>query len=298
MKNFFLTVTILFCATANGQNYRDEFLKYHTEKDTLKQIEILERWEKEKPNDAELFVSYFNYYFAQAKQEYINFTQEQPQGEALEIVDSLGNKWYLGSQIYFNEEMFEKGIEKIDEGIKLFPNRLDMRFGKVYTFGQVEDWERFTKEIIKTIQYSKINNNKWTWTNNKKVDGDGKDFMLSSIQDYQMQLFNTEADSLCENMRKIAEEILKLYPNHIQSLSNIAITYFILEKNYDKALEYLFKAEKINAKDAVVLNNIAYAYRYKGEKQQSIKYYEKVIKYGNERQKNNAKYYIKELKGK
>mgnify|MGYP003380295723 CR=1 FL=1 len=63
--------------------------------------------------------------------------------------------------------------------------------------------------------------------------------------------YNTENDDLLDNMKRIAETVLKYYPDHIESLSNLSIV-FMLQKQYDKALEPLLKAEKLNPKDYIV----------------------------------------------
>src|SRR5690554_7192830 len=159
--------------------------------DTSKQIELLTNWEKETPNDPELFPCYFNYYFLKSKQEIISISSEQPSGETLQVSDSSGQvSGFLGSQTVYDLELVQKGLDKINIGIEKYPNRLDMRFGKIYVLGQIEDWESFTNEIKKTIRYSQENNNSWTWSNNKKKEN-GKEFFLSSIQDYQITLFET-----------------------------------------------------------------------------------------------------------
>lgn len=168
-----------------------------------------------------------------------------------------------------------------------------MRFGKIYVLGQVSDWNNYTSEIIKTIQYSSTNYNNWTWTNNEKQEN-GKDFFLSSLQDYQVQLYNTRKDELLVNMRNISDETLKYYPNHIESLSNLSITY-LLTGEYDKGIEPLLRAEKLNPQDYIVLSNIAQGYKLKGDKKKAIEYYEKTIEFGDERAKEFAKQQITEL---
>ena len=72
----------------------------------------------------------------------------------------------------------------------------------------------------------------------------------------------------------------------------------MLQKQYDKALEPLLKAEKLNPKDYIVLNNIAQAYKLKGDTKNAIKYYELTIKYGDEQAKKYAQGQIDELKKK
>lgn len=277
---FTLSIMTTICL---GQDYKKEFDKFCQEGNTNNQIKLLTKWEIEDPNSPELFTSFFNYYFLKSRQE-----------ESLQLIDSTGKvAGFIGGDIKYNREILQKGFDKIDLGIMKYPNRLDMRFGKVYALGEVKEWDKFTDEIIKTIQYSKKNNNEWTWTNNEEKQN-GKEFLLSSIQDYQLTLYNTERDDLLENMRIIAEEILKVYPNHIESLTNISITYLLVEE-YDKGIETLLKAEKINPKDVVVLSNIAHGYRLKNDIKNSIKYYEKMLTLDDENAVSFAKEQIESL---
>ncbi|WP_299437759.1 tetratricopeptide repeat protein [uncultured Aquimarina sp.] len=295
MKKISFLISILLAQIGFCQNYQSEFLNYCQTKDTLNQLKVLEEWKKSSPNDPELFTSYFNYHFSKSRKEVIALTTNQPNGESLTLKDSLNKTaGFLGSQIHYDQTELRKGLEKIDEGITSYPNRLDMRFGKIYALGQIADWNNFTSEIVKTIKYSSTNDNNWTWTNNEKKNGTEKDFLLD-IQTYQLQLYNTGNDELLKNMREIANEVLKYYPNHIESLSNLSITY-LLTKEYEKALEPLLKAEKLAPKDPIVLANIAQAYKLKGEKQKSIEYYEKTIEFGDKRTQEYAKQQIIELK--
>lgn len=295
MKESFIVLFIMFYQISFGQDFKTDFQKFVSSKDTINQKLTLEKWEMANSNDPELYTSYFNYYFLKARQEVIALTTSEPDRNGIELIDSTNKvAGFLGNQLYFDTVEINKGIVKIDKGIKLFPNRLDMRFGKIYVLGELEDWELFTIEIINTINYSKINENKWTWTNNEEQK-DGREFLLTSIHDYQLQLYNTGIDDLLNNMRQIAQTILKYYPNHIESLSNLSISY-ILVGEYTKGLEPLMVAEKIDPKDYVVLANIAQCYKLQGNNSKAVEYYKKVNQYGDEQAKEYAKEQIKELK--
>lgn len=296
MKKILVTlIAILISQIGFSQDYHSEFQKYCQTNDTINQLKVLTEWKSTNPKDAELFTSYFNYHFMKSRQEVLALSTDKPNGEGFVLKDSLNKTaGYLGSKIYYKQTELKKGLDKIDEGIKLYPNRLDMRFGKIYALGQIPNWKYFTSEIIKTIKYSAKNNNNWTWTNNGKYDGGKKEFLLD-IQNYQLQLYNTGNDELLKNMREIANEILKYYPNHIESLSNLSITY-LLTGEYDKGIEPLLRAEKINPKDYIVLSNIAQGYKLKGDKEKAITYYEKVVEFGDDRAKEYAKQQIIELK--
>ncbi|MFC2130691.1 tetratricopeptide repeat protein [Bacteroidota bacterium] len=296
MKRIIITLILLGIGQILlGQNYQSEFAKHYEANDTSAQRKLLTKWEKSNPNDPELYTSYFNYYFIKSMHSVISIDSKPKNERFFSISDSLNQvKGYLNSSIYYKDKFLNKGFEYINRGIEKFPSRLDMRFGKIYVLGQNMKWEEFTQEIIKTINYSDKIKNEWSWTNNKPID-EPINFFLSSLQDYVMQIYNTEDDSLLSDMRLISEKILEFHPEHIESLTNISITY-LLTGEIDKGLEALLKAEKINPKDFIVLNNIAHGYKLKGNKQKAIEYYEKTIEFGDEQAIIQAKQKIKELK--
>ncbi|WP_394677466.1 tetratricopeptide repeat protein [uncultured Sphingobacterium sp.] len=280
-----------------GQTFKQQFNEFVSKKDTLGQQQLLDKWEKSDSNDPELYIAYFNYFVKKSVKEVVTLGQNPEGNDVLQIMDKDSSKKepvaYLYGDTYYDQNILKKGFDYIDKGLSKYPNRLDMRFGKIYLLGQIENYEKFTAEIINTIDYSHVNKNKWTWADNKPL-GDPENFMLSSIQDYQLQLYNTENDNLIENMKRIAEAVLKYYPEHIESLSNISIV-FMLQKQYDKALDTLLKAEKLNPKDCIVLNNIAQTYKLKGDTINAIKYYKLTIQYGDDQAKNYANGQIEEL---
>jgi tetratricopeptide (TPR) repeat protein len=283
-----------------GQTFKQQYNDIVSKNDTVGQLLLLAKWEKADNNDPELYVAYFNYYINKSKKEIIELGYN-PKGEGvLQIMDMDTTKKapvaYMYGNIYYDPGLLKKGFEYADIGIAKNPSRLDIRFGKTYMLGELENWKDFTAEIIKTIDYSVTINNKWTWTDNEPVE-DSIQFMLSSIQDYQLQLYNTNNDDLLDNMKQIAEEILKYYPDHVESLSNLSIVYLI-KKEFDKGLEALLKAEKLAPTDYIVLNNIAQAYKLKGDNKNAIKYYELTMKYGDDEVKKYAKEQIEELKRK
>jgi tetratricopeptide (TPR) repeat protein len=280
-----------------GQTFKQQFYEFVSKKDTLGQQQLLDKWEKSDSNDPELYIAYFNYFVKKSVKEVVTLGQNPDGNDVLQIMDKDSSKKepvaYLYGDTYYDQNILKNGFDYIDKGLSKYPNRLDMRFGKIYLLGQIENYEKFTAEIINTIDYSHVNKNKWTWADNKPLD-DPENFMLSSIQDYQLQLYNTENDNLIENMKRIAEAVLKYYPEHIESLSNISIV-FMLQKQYDKALDTLLKAEKLNPKDCIVLNNIAQTYKLKGDTINAIKYYKLTIQYGDDKAKNYANGQIEEL---
>ena len=292
MKKLFLFFLFTVISYSFGQTNYQKFKELYQKNDTIAVQKLLEDWKK--TPDAEFYVSAVNYYFNKSKKEVLTLDKNAPKKEGFGLKDDKGNVVaYLSSKDLYDTNILQKTFKYFDEGISKFPDRLDIRFGKVYILGQIEDYENFSKEIVKTIQYSTKNKNNWLWSENEKLEGGEKEFLLS-IQDYNNQIYDTNDDSLLKYMKQINEEVLKYYPNHVESLSNLSIVSLI-SKNYDEALSYLLKAEKLAPEDYIVLNNIAYAYKLKNDKTNAIKYYNLVKKFGTEEAKTQAENELKKL---
>jgi tetratricopeptide (TPR) repeat protein len=292
-------VLLLTIQSFFGQNDWQQFTLLIENEDTLGQRILLENWEKRTLNDPELYVAYFNYFVKKSRSEVLVIGQDLKQNAymVLEIENQDSSKQngaeYMYKQVTYDDLYTQKAIEWIDKGIERFPNRLDMRFGKIYFLGLLENYEAFTEQIIQTIDYSAINQNQWLWSENSALE-QPKERMLSSIQDYQNDLYATSKDTLLYNMQKIAEAVLKVYPDHIESLSNIGAVYFLLGQ-YEKALTPFYAAYQLNPKDLVVINNLAETYNELGLNIKAEAYYRLMKKYGDKQDKKYAKAKIKQL---
>jgi tetratricopeptide (TPR) repeat protein len=267
-----------------------------TVNDTTGALQLLQHWEQEAPKDPEMFIGYFNYYYQISQHEVLSIDEKAGGEDALVVTDTGSNKevGFLNINTSFAASALRKGFDYIHGGIALYPKRLDMRFGEIYVLGQIKDYETFTNVLMETIHYGNSIQNKWLWKEGKDLD-QGTDFLLSSIQDYVLTLYNTNDDAQLPQMRRISEAVLKYYPNHVESLSDIALT-FILTKEYDKAIPFLLHAEEISPKDAIVLNNLAEAYLRKGNVEQAKIYLNKVIAFGSADDKQEAREKLANIK--
>jgi hypothetical protein len=275
-KIIFSLLLISFCslqAFCDEENFRTLFFEAFSNRDVEAQKSILTKWEKEDAGNAELYAAYFNYYSDLYRAEVFK-TQDRNSTKAVELM--------------------KNGMDWINKGIEQYPDRLDFRFGKIFMFSETEEFDKFTDEIIKTLEQSSAIDNKWTWANNTVIDKTPKKFMLTAIQEYQIRLYNTEQ---YDDMKRISETVLKYYPDHIESMSNLSIV-FMVQKQYDKAVEVLLKAKKIAPKDIIILSNTAHAYKLNNDSKNAIKYYKQVVKYGNAAEKHQAKQQIEELQKK
>lgn len=172
------TITLLFLTMISsltfGQTNYEKFKKLFKNNDTTKITALLTEWEKSNPNDPELYTSAINFYFSNSKQEIISIDQKQNSKQSFQITDSTGKvAGFINSNLGYSRDKLTKSINYANSGISKFPDRLDIRFGKCYLLQQIGDYDNFTSEVIKTVEYSQVNKNNWLWTKNKKM---AKDF--------------------------------------------------------------------------------------------------------------------------
>ncbi len=290
-----IVATLLISFVSFSQNFRQRFKDCSSNGDTIGMAKALKAWEIASPKDPEMFIGYFNYYVRMASFDDISLDPNNNKQEAIPLVDSTGNVTaYIKYDLNYDSGMLRKGFDYINKGISLHPTRLDMRFGKVFMLWKAENYQAYTKTIIETIDFGNSIKGTWLWKEGKPLD-DSKKFFLSTIQDYAKNLYDTEDDKLLPYMREIAEAVLKYYPDHVESLANVAITYLAIGE-YEKGLPYLLKAETVAPKDVVVLNNIAQVYKRKNDKVKAKAYFEKMIKYGTKVDVEMAQEQIKELR--
>ena len=285
---------LLFSIFGTSQDFQKRWKDVCAKNDTLGQTQLLKDWSASNPRDPELYIAYYNYYIRKSAREIISLNSDRKGKEGFALSDSTGKEVaFMSSSVQYDPEILQKGFNYINEAISLYPTRLDMRFGRIYMLGKIENYGAFAKAIVETIDYGNSIKNAWLWKEGKPLE-DSKEFFLGSIQEYNSTLYNTGDDKLLPHMRQISEAVLNYYPTHVESLTNVALTYIVVGE-YDKGLPYLLKAETISPKDIVVLNNIAQVYSRKNDKTNAKAYFEKVIKYGDKEEAEHAREGIKKL---
>ena len=294
-RAFLLAVAALFCITAFSQTRKelyDSLSQSFKEGDSVKTAKIIADWERLYPKDAELYSVYANLYYSKAMKEVVIVSKEKPEDEEYYVgKDSLGNEIYIYSIIDLDGEMVDKAVSKLGEGVAKFPDRLDFRFGLAHILYETEKHQEMVNELIKTVERSRENGNKWTWTLDEKIE-DGEDALMETLQGYFNDLHNVpDGSALVESY---VNKVLQYYPENIMFLNDKAI--FAYDRgDLDAALNELLKVHGIAPSDAVVINNIAYIYEQKKDKANALKYYRLLEQTGDEYYVPIAKKAIAEL---
>ena len=245
----FLIIGFVFSLSVSGQSFKEDFWTALNAKNMEKAEKTLKAWDFADSNDSELYVAYFNFYTVKSQN--------------------------AGGTNGYDKEFSQKALDFITEGIERFPTRFDMRIGKVYMLCELKNFTSYTDEVIKFINYSKKIENNWKGENFRLIDKP-EEMFFGSIQDFQEKLFAENNTSLYGHIIKISNEMIKVYPNYIQSRINLS-TVYIAQKEYDKSIVTLLKAKETEPKNAILLYNIAYAYNLKGDKVNAKKHFELTV---------------------
>lgn len=281
-KIFLLAITASLSLQAFSQDFKKEYELYKKENNKVAIDSLLRKWEVSSPENADMLIAYFNYWADRSRMQIGTFNKNNASSFQINDINDTGEKL----KVVYDTAILGKGMDYIGKGIRLYPKRLDMRYGKIYMLGEAKLYKDFTEEILATIDYAHTIQYDWQWEDGKPLP-DAKNSFLASMQDYTAILYKAGDDMLLPDMRGISERILKYEPDHVPSLSNIAFTYAV-SGDYDNAIVYLLKAEKVSPADINILKNLAEMYRRKNDTANATSYYNKIILYGNDAEKQYA----------
>ena len=291
---------------AMGQEVYDKFYDAIHEGDTVAMKEYMGQIRALNEQTAERYVAEYNYYYNKSKLFSGVFTSAEPpakdelvQGEVYSFVDSTGA---LAGYMYFVErydfQLVDSALDVISRGIARYPDRLDMRYGKIHFLQQLCRWDDFSNEILAALKHSSEIHHQWIYPNSTST---GEEMITEAVFDYEKELFNAaqnaentdEVSHKIELLRSIALQLYQQFPRYVENLNVVSITYQMVGE-YSNALTWLLKAEKVSPKDGVILSNIADTYYFLGDKKNERKYLKKVVKYGNEEERERAKRFLEE----
>lgn len=249
---FILVLTVLYPAYA--QSYSEQFQTALDAHDAKTQRAILHDWQTAAPEDIDLYIARWNYY--------VNAYMGEHSGADLSEL---------------KKSILDSGFAVIDAAIERYPNRLDLRFGKIYFLGQITQWDSFVAEILHTIDHSNRIAHKWTFNN---LTDEGEALMVEGIQDYQSDMYATIADKhhlsaadslMVVRIRRVAQRTIQVFPDNVDAMNMLAVSYILVE-DYEKSIKYLLRAENIAPTHPAILRNLIESYTRLNKKKEAATY--------------------------
>lgn len=300
-----MSVMALLLASCSTKALYKDFYSSVDDKEAMAQA--IERIRHSGDKSAERYIAEFNYYVNTAlihsgmtTSTQFPSSNEYVEGEIFTLTDSTGA---VAGYMYFTRIWdtlkVDSALAVIDQGIALHPDRLDMRYGKIYFCGEVCRWQAFADAIHATLDHSVANSKRWMFPDN---DTPIDTLLIEGMLDYESSLFeavtnardSVSAMANLASFRGVVEHMLRLYPDNLYNLNLMAVSYQVIG-NHAEALSWLLKAEKVYPRDGIVLSNIADTYHFLGDVANERLYLQKLLEVDDADLKARARQYLDEL---
>lgn len=260
---------------------------------------LLNRWEAAFPDDSEMCMARFSFFYAKSKslttitRSTSKYLGREP---VVALKDSLGNPVNYFEDYVYDDELFGQATGYVDKAITVGPNRLELRFLKSAALLEYEkESPDMTLSFLKgLVDYNAQAKPKWTYPDYDTVTND--DF-YSFVQDYCLLFYQLGTPAGWEAFKSLSEKVLQYDPKNTLFMTNLGSYYFAHKKDNKTALKYYNKVIKLQPDSYAAIRNCVLLARTEKNKKLEKKYLPMLIKYtDNETEKLQAQTRLEALK--
>ncbi|MCB2408577.1 tetratricopeptide repeat protein [Hymenobacter lucidus] len=254
--------------TGNAQNHQIDFRRAMQAQDTAKAHQVLKVWQQQKPQDPDWHVANFNYLLKKSYRVVVSSDPDKKGG----LVFNKANGDAAGSiSEGYEPTILAAARTTLREGIRVAPDRLDMRFGLAKTYELTGEPAAEIEVLSAALADRQASGKPWRWKDGAALPAVEKVFVPESLEEYMLpywQMQNSEAD---EVVRQLAELLGKYYPESSLAPFNLG-TYYAQKKQWPKSLELFQQANTRKPNDWQTLANLTKVEIELGHKEQAQQY--------------------------
>ena len=219
---------------------------------------VLDRWEEAFPDDMDVPVARFNYYFTKSQSSEVlphpgvrRYLGNPP---TLTLKDNDGNDVNYFEEYFYDEELFGEAMKVLDTQIAAHPDELRWHSLNISALNAYEKGspDMAAAELKKLIARQASARPSWT------LDGEaaGDDIFAQGVGEYCYDFFQAGTPQSYEYFREISEKMNKLYPRNTVFIDNLGSYWLVAQNNEKQAVKFYKKALKTDPDDAVALRNL------------------------------------------
>lgn len=217
---------------------------------------LLQRWEKDYPDDTDMLLGKFSYYLEKSRTDKYEVREGNKflgRAPALTLKDSLGRDVNYFQISEFDDELFGKATQAIDKAIELNQNRLDFR---LYKISGLLDYEKDSPDMAlaslkSLIDYDGHSHPKWEYPGYEEDE----DLFPSTMQDCCYAFFLIGTPTSFEAFRELSEKMLSYHPGSTDYMTNIGTYYLVCKRDSKNALKMYNKVLKKKPDDYAAIKN-------------------------------------------
>ena len=261
---------------------------------------VLNRWEADYPDDINMLLGKFIYYFSKSRTTEVvrkDVPKYLGQDPVMSLQDSLGNTANFFEEPSFEDSVFTFADQAIEKAVRLAPTELDYRFAKANALlaYEKESPDMTLSYLTALVDQHYTQHPAWTYGSEAVTEEE----FASFIQEYCVSLFRLATPGSYEAFRALSETMLKYNPSSALFADNVASYYLVGQKDTKAALKRYEKVLKAHPDDQTAIRNcILIARRDKNVKLEK-KYLAMMVKYAqNEGDRLSASTRLEYLNGK
>ena len=217
---------------------------------------LVNRWEEAFPDDPDMLEARFNYYFEKSHSTKLvmkdaeRFMGQKPY---LSLKDSLDNPVNYFEESFYDDSLFAMASQAIDRAIRLYPDRIDLRFDKVtaLTSYEKESPDMASSTLAGLIDYNATSHPKWKFKGETIDD----ETFEAAVQEYCYAFYTIGSPVSYEAFRSLSEKMVTYNPKSTIFLTNIGTYWLIAQNDSKKALKYYNKVLKMDPENYTAIKN-------------------------------------------
>jgi len=259
-------------AIASGNGYA---ARYDRLKDQHAEAEIeplLTEWREKAPDDPDAWITSANYYFNQRQ---TNISTKKPGPADIRLTDKKGK---LAGSISFEQDKsnMTRAADLLQEATTKFPDRLGIWCGLAFIYQETGDFDNQLSTLKKMVAYAREHPAQLKWEGEPLKEPADK-FVPEKLHEYGLYYQKKENAEDDKRWFQISTLATQQYPNHAEGFNDAAGYYADLGE-WQKAREFLEKAQQIAPKSVGALINLGNVSVKMKDFTSARKYFEEALK--------------------